>query len=150
MAAAAGGSLDTSAPAPRVNFEQMGQLIGKRVKLAGHVGALTGNQLAVKAADEGVVTVLLAGAAPQSQYAEFEGTVESPNTLREESHTDFGAAFGEEREGWGGWVRGGWSSERPCPERRAPPAPAHPRADLGNYNELCKLANGQYRGLFMA
>jgi len=87
--------VDITAPAPRVNFELMQNYIGKRVKLVGKVEGVQGNVLRVKAADEGVVEVLLKGAAPADAYVEIDGTVESPNTLREEAITGFGSNFGK-------------------------------------------------------
>lgn len=95
-----------SAPAPRVNFELMGQHLGKRVRLVGKVEGIQGNSLTLRAADDGLVTVALKGAAPSDLYIEVEGTVDSPNTLQEESCTAFGNSFGA---GWGGraGVRGG-------------------------------------------
>lgn len=87
--------LDCSAPAPRVNFEQMVNFIGQRVKLVGKVEGIEGSVLKVKAADDGMVDVILKGAAPQDMYVEIDGTVESPNSVREESHAGFGNNFGE-------------------------------------------------------
>jgi replication factor A3 len=87
--------VDTSGAAPRVNFEQMQNFIGKQVLLVGKVESVQGNSLVVSAADQGKVTVLLRGAAPQEAYVEVLGSVESPNTLREECHTSFGSNFGE-------------------------------------------------------
>ena len=87
--------IDVTAPAPRVNFELMNNYIGKRVKLVGKVESVQGTTMKVKAADEGVVDVMLKSAAPQDAYVEIDGTVESPNTLREESIIGFGNNFGE-------------------------------------------------------
>lgn len=85
---------DTTAPSPRVNFELMNQYIGKRVKLVGKVEDVQGGKMRVKAADDGVVEVILQSAAPQDAFVEIDGTVESPNTLREEGMTGFGNSFG--------------------------------------------------------
>ena len=82
MAATTG--MDVSRAAPRVNFELMGSYIGKRVKLVGKVESVKGNVLRVKAADDGVVDVLLKNAVQQDAFVEVEGIVESPNALREE------------------------------------------------------------------
>lgn len=87
--------LDISSPAPRVNFELMGNYIGKRVKLVGKVEGVQGGILRVKAADEGMVEVLLKGAVPADAYVEVDGIVESPNTIREESIAGFGNSFGK-------------------------------------------------------
>ena len=93
MAAISG--IDITGPAPNVNFAQMGHHIGKRVTLVGRVEGVQGNSIQVKAADEGTVTVMLRGPAPQEAYVSVVGTVESPNTLREEGHSSFGNTFGE-------------------------------------------------------
>ncbi|KDD74044.1 hypothetical protein H632_c1625p0 [Helicosporidium sp. ATCC 50920] len=92
----------------------MSQYIGKRVRMVGKVEGVQGNSLQLRAADDGMVTVFLRGAAPSDSYIEVEGNVESPNTIRETACTPFGNNF-----------------------------------DLSNYNELCKLSNGQYKSLFM-
>lgn len=86
--------VDVTAPAPRVNFELMNSYIGKRVKLVGKVEGVQGNMMKVKAADEGTVDVMLHSAAPMDAFVEVDGTVESPNTLREESICGFGNNFG--------------------------------------------------------
>lgn len=87
--------IDITAPAPRVNFELMANYIGKRVKLVGKVEGVQGQILRVKAADEGIVEVLLRSSVPEDLFVEIDGTVESPNTLREESIAGFGNSFGE-------------------------------------------------------
>ncbi len=87
--------INISAPAPRVNFEFLGQHIGKRVRLVGKVEGVQGNSLQLRAADDGIVTVALRGAAPSDLFIEVEGTVDSPTALREESSTGFGSNFGE-------------------------------------------------------
>ncbi|KAK2076420.1 hypothetical protein QBZ16_000945 [Prototheca wickerhamii] len=106
--------INVSAPAPRVNFELLGQNIGKKVRLVGKVEGIQGNSLQLRAADDGVVTVMLRGAAPSDLFVEVEGLVDSPTTLKEDSSTGFGNSF-----------------------------------DLGNYNELCKLSNGEFKSLFV-
>jgi hypothetical protein len=87
--------IDITSPAPRVNFELMGHHIGQRVKLVGKVEGVQGGILRLKAADEGVVDVLLKSAVPSDMFVEVDGTVESPNTIREESIAGFGNKFGE-------------------------------------------------------
>lgn len=91
-------SFDMSQPAPRVNGALMGRFVGKRVKLVGQIISATGGVMELKAADEQTVHVNLAGPAPGGIYVEFEGIVESPNTIKEESHTLFSENFG-------GWLR---------------------------------------------
>lgn len=76
-----------------MNFELLGQHIGKRVRLVGKVEGVQGNSLQLRAADDGIVTVALRGAAPSDLYIEVEGTVDSPTALREESSTGFGSNF---------------------------------------------------------
>jgi hypothetical protein len=88
-------SFDMSQPTPRVNASQMGRFVGKRVKLVGQVAGVNGSSLTLKAADEAMVEVQLKGTAPTDQFVEFEGMVESPTVLREESQTSFGGNFGE-------------------------------------------------------
>lgn len=89
--------VDITAPAIRVNFELMAQYIGKRVRLVGRVenGGVQNGILRVKAADEGLVQVLVHGAVPQDMYVEIDGTVEAPDTIREESIVGYGNNFGE-------------------------------------------------------
>ena len=86
--------IDVTAPAPRVNFELLSQFMGKRVKLVGKVEEISGNVMKVKASDDGIVEVLLKGAAPEDAFVEVDGTVEGPNSLREESSIGFGNSFG--------------------------------------------------------
>lgn len=86
--------IDTSAPSPHVNFQLMSQYIGKRVRMVGKVEGVQGNSLQLRAADDGMVTVFLRGAAPSDSYIEVEGNVESPNTIRETACTPFGNNFG--------------------------------------------------------
>ena len=89
--------VDVSAPAIRVNMELMGHYIGQRVRLVARVvpGGVQNGILTVKAADEGEVHVLIQNAVPQDLFVEIEGTVDAPNTLREESIVGFGNSFGE-------------------------------------------------------
>lgn len=84
--------IDCSAPAPRVAFEQLGKFIGKRVRLLGEVVSVAGGVAQVKAADEGMVSVKVQGAAPTSRFAEFEGVVRAPDSLEEESHVPINGA----------------------------------------------------------
>lgn len=87
-------NLDCSAPAPRVNFALMSHYVGQKVTLVGKVEHIEGNICKVKAADEGMVDVILNGVAPTDSYVEVIGTVESPGSIREESSTGFGNNFG--------------------------------------------------------
>lgn len=71
----------------------MGRFVGKRVKLVGQVAGTEGSNLKLKTADDSVVQIVLAGSAPSDPYVEFEGIVESPTLLKEESQTSFGNNF---------------------------------------------------------
>ena len=64
--------------------------------LLSQVESVEQNKAKVKAADGGVVIVELTKgpAFDGSQFFEFEGLVQSPNTLREESRTSYGSSFG--------------------------------------------------------
>ncbi len=88
-------AFDLTQSTPRVNAGLMGRFVGQRVKLVGQVASVNGSNLTLKTADEATVTVILAGDPPADQFLEVEGTVESPNTVKEESHTGFGTSFGE-------------------------------------------------------
>jgi replication factor A3 len=88
--------MDLAAPAPRVNGELLARFVGRRVLLVGKAESMEGNALRVRTSDDRVVSVELksgtAGAA--SDYIEFEAVVTSPDSVREEEHTNFGASFG--------------------------------------------------------
>lgn len=89
--------IDITAPSPRVNFKLLEQYIGKRVKLvAKPEEKIEGGALKVRTSDDGIVEVFLKGdkPVPTSTFIEIDGTVESPNTIREESSTAFGDSFG--------------------------------------------------------
>ena len=49
----------------------------------------------VKAADEGMVNVKVRGVVPDTKFAEFEGTVRTPDTLEEDSHVPISSSVGE-------------------------------------------------------
>ncbi len=86
--------------APRVNFELLQRFIERRVRLVGHVENLQNNVLQLTTVDNGTVNVLIKpGLGFDSPFVEVEGIVESPNTLRELDHTNFGSNFGEAEEG---------------------------------------------------
>ncbi|KAK9844656.1 hypothetical protein WJX74_005199 [Apatococcus lobatus] len=80
--------------APRVNFELLQRYIERRVRLVGQLENLQGNVLKLKTSDNGTVNVLIKpGAGFDSPFIEVEGIVESPNTIRELDHTNFGSSF---------------------------------------------------------
>lgn len=87
---------DISTAAPRVNFEQLQRFIGKRVRLMGQIERVEGNAAYVKAADGGVVTVVLksSNSIGETPYVEIDGVVDSPTTVRELDHSNFGSSFG--------------------------------------------------------
>eukprot|EP00798_Chlamydomonas_sp_ICE-L_P009934 gene9934-7804_t len=74
---------------PRVNFEVMQRMVGKRVMLVGEVEIAEPNRLTVKTSDQAKITVLTAPNAPyNTKFVEFIGTVVDPTTLQEEDHID--------------------------------------------------------------
>ena len=77
---------------------------------------------------------------PQSPFAEFEGIVEQPGVLRNADHVDFGSAFGARARAK--TPRNAHMSDRLRERLRGG------GADMGNYNELCKLAAGDERAVF--
>ena len=58
-------TLDCSNPAPRVNFQQLGQFVGKRVTLVGRIEGVDGNTLQLRTPHNGVIAVQLQNVAPQ-------------------------------------------------------------------------------------
>jgi hypothetical protein len=90
--------MDSDNPVPRVNFGTMERHINQRVKLVCKVDQVGNGQVQVTTPDGAHVTVITApGQAPfTSLYAEVEGMVMDPKTIREEEHTDFGDNFGEQ------------------------------------------------------
>jgi hypothetical protein len=87
--------IDVTQPLPRVNYETMGQYVGKRVKLVGKVEGIQGNVLRLKAADDGMVEVRMTGSAPADAYVEVDGTVERAGILVEDAMCGFGNTFGK-------------------------------------------------------
>mmetsp|Transcript_1892 Transcript_1892/g.6587 ORF Transcript_1892/g.6587 Transcript_1892/m.6587 type:complete len:109 (+) Transcript_1892:45-371(+) len=107
--------MDTSAPSPRVNGELLSRYVGQKVLLVGKQEGMEGLQMRVRCADDRVVTVNLSQTAGgyDTSFVEFEAVVDSADSVRELSHTNFGENF-----------------------------------EMSTYNELCKLANGEYQALF--
>jgi replication factor A3 len=88
---------DLSAPLPRVNGELLPRFVGRKVLLVGRVVSLDSGSMRVETCDKRQVTVTLkagAGAYANSDYIEFEATVESPEAVRELEHSKFGTTFG--------------------------------------------------------
>ncbi|KAI3436844.1 hypothetical protein D9Q98_006254 [Chlorella vulgaris] len=86
-------SLDITCPSPRVNFQSLGQFVGKRVTIVGSVVGVDGNTLQLKTSDDQVVNIQMQGAVPQCKVLEVQGMVASPNTVTEESCCPFGDNF---------------------------------------------------------
>lgn len=87
--------VDISKPAPRVNAEQLKNFEGKRVTLVGKVdGNFENGVIKVRAADDGVVDIIVRSVIPQDLFVEVEGFVENATTIREESIIGFGTNFG--------------------------------------------------------
>jgi len=159
--------IDVTAPCPRVNFEIMSQYTGKRVRFVGKVEQISENTMKVRSSDDSIVEVILSGAAPDGPYVEIDGTVEGPNTIREDSSTSFGSSFGTfiynmfNSEGnCGICVRTGVSykfefrkvitQNLACWNRLYANYNASlVITDMQNYNEVCKLMNGPYQRLFL-
>ena len=88
---------DLSAPLPRVNGELLPRFVGRKVLLVGRVVSLDSGSMRVETCDKRQVTVALkagAGAYANSDFIEFEATVESPEAVRELDHAKFGTSFG--------------------------------------------------------
>ena len=88
---------DLSAPLPRVNGELLPRFVGRKVLLVGRVVSLDSGSMRVETCDKQQVTVALkagAGAYANSDFIEFEATVESPEAVRELDHAKFGTSFG--------------------------------------------------------
>jgi replication factor A3 len=88
-------SMDTSAPAPRINGELMARFVGKKVLLVGKAEGSNGGVVTLRTPDDRTVRVQLAPGSPPlgSAFVEFEGMVESPDALTETTHVDFGNEF---------------------------------------------------------
>jgi replication factor A3 len=88
--------MDVSAPSPRVNGELLSRFVGRKVLLVGKTESLDGGLMRLRTSDDRVVSVELKGGAAgySSEYVEFEAVVKSPDSVREEEHTNFGSAFG--------------------------------------------------------
>jgi hypothetical protein len=152
---------------PRVGFAQLKNMIGRRVLFVGRVEAMEGGLVRMAAPDGSKVSIQASGTF-ETPFAEVQGVVVDPQTIREESHVSFGENFGA-REAWKGPLRGSQraAARVPCvatPSARAPPTPGpaptltldRPTlpgrriliADMNTYNELLKLVNGPQSQLF--
>jgi hypothetical protein len=132
---------------------------GRKVLLVGRVVSLENSSMRVETCDKRTVTVALkagAGAYANSDYIEFEATVESQDAVRELDHAKFGTSFGALRLRLSRKTRG----HTACPGLGAPSlchrvvaltptaAISYLLADMDNYNELVKLVHGKEQALF--
>jgi len=86
--------MDDSAPAPRVNGETLRMFVGKKVLLVGEVSSANGSTATLRTADDTLITVNLSGDAKFScKFVEFEGSVDSADTITESSRAEFGDHF---------------------------------------------------------
>ena len=133
--------MDVSEPTPRVNFELMQRHLHKKVLLVGQIEGIENNVARLRAADGGTVQVMTKpGGVFNTQFVQFEGIVESPTQLHELDHSSFGDSLGKliklaKHDCWG--LRFAADS-----------IPSTSPADMGVYNELCKIANQDFPQLF--
>ena len=87
--------MDTTAPSPRVNGELMTRFVGKKVLLVGKNEGSDGSSVNLRTPDDKMVRVQLAPGSPAitTAFVEFEGMVDSADTMTETSHVDFGDEF---------------------------------------------------------
>lgn len=85
----------TDASTPYVNGETMQNFIGKRVCLACQLESMNGERVNVKTSDGLDVTVrTTSGKEYGSSFVKVLGTVESPNSIVEEFHSNLGDSYG--------------------------------------------------------
>lgn len=80
-------------PTPRVGFAQLKNFIGKSVLFAGKVESID-NGLVVLQAPDGSRVHIQATSHFDAPFVEVLGTVVDPQTIREESHVNYGDSFG--------------------------------------------------------
>ncbi|KAK9805366.1 hypothetical protein WJX73_007296 [Symbiochloris irregularis] len=87
--------MEVSNAKPRVNFSQLRKFMGKKVLLVGEIQVMQNNTVRMKAADGGMVTVELTKGPhfDGGEFWEFEGVVQSPTSVKEESRTSYGDRF---------------------------------------------------------
>ena len=81
-------------PTPRVGFAQLKNMIGRKVLFVGRVESMDGG-VAQMLAPDGSRVAVQAASMYETPYAEVTGVVVDPQTIREESHVNFGENFGE-------------------------------------------------------
>jgi hypothetical protein len=82
-------------PTPRVGYAQLKNFIGKSVLFVGKIESIDGSLVHMQAPDGSKVQVQTGNTAYDTPYAEIQGTVVDPMTIREESHVNFGDNFGK-------------------------------------------------------
>ena len=80
-------------PTPRVGFAQLKHMIGRRVLFVGRVENMEGGLVRMAAPDGSKVSVQ-ASSTFETPFVEVQGVVVDPQTIREESHVNFGENFG--------------------------------------------------------
>ncbi len=133
--------MDVSEPTPRVNFELMQRHLHKKVLLVGQIEGIENNVARLRAADGGTVQVMTKpGGVFNTQFVQFEGIVESPTQLHELDHSSFGDSLGKLKK----------LAYHDCWRLMcaADSVPSMSPADMGVYNELCKIANQDFPHLF--
>ena len=140
--------MDTSSPAAFVNGALLRRYIGQKVRavvqvIRSDIGSVTG-----KSTDDQQIVVK--GSPPPSltTYLEVIGIAESENTIRADVWTNFGDNFGNKKK-----------KKKKDPSFKLEYTISLLGyligesliwfADAGNYNELCKLANGEFRHMFI-
>ena len=102
------------------------------------IQGLEGNVARVKAADGGMVAVELAnGNSFDGQFYEFEGTVQTPVQMREDSRASFGSSFSAPP-----LAAAAAAPSQGCRQLGCAPA------DMQMYNELVKISASTYSPLF--
>lgn len=136
--------MDVSEPTPRVNFELMQRHMHKKVLLVGQIEGIENNVARLRAADGGTVQVMTKpGGQFNTQFVQFEGIVESPTQLHELDHSSFGDSLGKLKS-WRIMFDENLGLRLNPFKLFQSVSPA----DMGVYNELCKIANQDFPQLF--
>lgn len=86
--------MNSDNPTPRVGFAQLKNMIGRRVLFVGRVESMDGGLVRMAAPDGSKVTIQ-ANSPYDTPIAEVQGVVVDPQTIREETHVNFGDNFGK-------------------------------------------------------
>lgn len=84
--------MNSDDPTPRVGFAQMKNFINKRVLFVGRVESMNNGVVTLLGPDGSKVAVQ-SNSAYETPYVEVQGVVVDPQTIREESHVNFGENF---------------------------------------------------------